>query len=79
HGEPGAGRTTLAVRAAHALRDQFKGACVVDLRGGSPDTPPLTTRDALMHLLNRLGAPREQLLFRDRSSPEQQVRKLTEL
>ncbi|MET8558715.1 tetratricopeptide repeat protein [Streptomyces sp. NPDC004959] len=79
HGEPGSGRTTLAVRAAHALRDQFKGACVVDLRGGSPDTPPLPTRDALMHLLNRLGAPREQLLFRDRSSSEQQVRKLTEL
>ncbi|EDY46029.2 regulatory protein [Streptomyces sp. SPB074] len=79
HGEPGSGRTTLAVRTAHTLRDQFKGACVVDLRGGSPDTPPLPTRDALMHLLNRLGAPREQLLFRDRSSSGQQVRKLTEL
>lgn len=30
---------------------------------------PLPTRDALLHLLNRLGAPREQLLFRERSSP----------
>ncbi|WP_037683257.1 tetratricopeptide repeat protein [Streptomyces griseus] len=77
HGEPGSGRTTLAVRAAHDLRDQFRGACVVDLRGHS--AAPLSTRDALLHLLNRLGAPREQLLFRERSSPEQQVKRLSEL
>ncbi|MEU7111310.1 tetratricopeptide repeat protein [Streptomyces sp. NPDC046182] len=79
HGEQGAGRTALAVRAAHALRDQFRGACVVDLRGGTPGEKPLTTREALLHLLNRLGAPREQLLFRERSSAEQQVRRLAEL
>ncbi|WP_306318012.1 MULTISPECIES: tetratricopeptide repeat protein [unclassified Streptomyces] len=79
HGEPGSGRTTLAVRAAHALRDQFRGACVVDLRGDRPDAPALPTRDALLHLLNRLGAPREQLLFRERSSQEQQVKRLSEL
>lgn len=79
HGDPGSGRTTLAVRAAHALRDQFRGACVVDLRGDRPDAPPLPTRDALLHLLNRLGAPREQLLFRERSSQEQQVKRLSEL
>ncbi|WLQ50591.1 tetratricopeptide repeat protein [Streptomyces poriferorum] len=78
HGPPGSGRTTLAVRAAHSLKDQFRGACVVDLRGGADDEPPLPTRDALLHLLNRLGAPREQLLFRD-SSAEQQVRRLSEL
>ncbi|MER5767637.1 tetratricopeptide repeat protein [Streptomyces sp. NPDC001985] len=77
HGRPGAGRSTLAVRAAHHLKDQFRGACVVDLRGASGR--PLTTREALLHLLNRLGAPREQLLFRERSSPEQQVRRLAEL
>ncbi|MYT34994.1 tetratricopeptide repeat protein [Streptomyces sp. SID8356] len=65
HGEPGSGRTTLAVRAAHALKDQFRGACVVDLRGQVAGESPLPTRDALLHLLNRLGAPREQLLFRD--------------
>lgn len=76
HGPPGAGRTALAVRAAHSLKDQFRGACVVDLRGGADDVPPLPTRDALLHLLNRLGAPREQLLFRDSSSAEQQVRRL---
>ncbi|MGW0910519.1 tetratricopeptide repeat protein [Streptomyces sp. NPDC002784] len=79
HGAPGSGRTTLAVRAAHDLRDQFRGACVVDLRGGTAEEPPLSTRDALLHLLNRLGAPREQLLFRERSSPDQQVKRLSEL
>ncbi|MFF7235847.1 tetratricopeptide repeat protein [Streptomyces collinus] len=79
HGEPGSGRTTLAVRAAHDLRDHFRGAVVVDLRGDSREEPPLTTRDALLHLLNRLGAPREQLLFRERSSPDQQVKRLGEL
>ncbi|GGK66306.1 tetratricopeptide repeat protein [Streptomyces flaveus] len=79
HGAPGSGRSTLAIRSAHALRDQFRGACVVDLRGDSPEEPPLSTRDALLHLLNRLGASREQLLFRERSSPEQQVRRLSEL
>ncbi|MEU2564745.1 tetratricopeptide repeat protein [Streptomyces longispororuber] len=79
HGAPGAGRSSLAVRAAHDLRDQFRGACVVDLRGESPDTPPLSTRDALLHLLNRLGAPREQLLFRERSTQAQQVKRLADL
>ncbi|QGV82608.1 tetratricopeptide repeat protein [Streptomyces ficellus] len=78
HGEPGAGRTALAVRAAHRLRDLFRGACLVDLRGAGGDEPPLTTRDALLHLLNRLGAPRERLLPRDRSPAEQQVRRLAE-
>ncbi|MGW6457262.1 tetratricopeptide repeat protein [Streptomyces sp. NPDC055078] len=77
YGAQGSGRTTLAVRAAHQLKDQFRGACVVDLRGDSEQ--PLPTRDALLHLLNRLGAPREQLLFRERSSAEQQVRRLGEL
>ncbi|MFF4251422.1 tetratricopeptide repeat protein [Streptomyces sp. NPDC001663] len=79
HGTPGSGRTTLAVRATHDLKDYFRGACVVDLRGGSPEEQPLSTRDALLHLLNRLGAPREQLLFRERSSPDQQVKRLSEL
>ncbi|MEU9173921.1 tetratricopeptide repeat protein [Streptomyces sp. NPDC048420] len=79
HGPPGSGRTALAVRAAHDLKDYFRGACVVDLRGDSPEESPLSTRDALLHLLNRLGAPREQLLFRERSSPDQQVKRLSEL
>ncbi|MFI0900361.1 tetratricopeptide repeat protein [Streptomyces sp. NPDC020983] len=68
HGEPGSGRTSLAVRAARQLKDQFRGACVVDLRGADESRAALPTRDALLHLLNRLGAPREQLLFRDRQN-----------
>lgn len=79
HGAPGSGRTALAIRAAHDLKDQFRGACVVDLRGDTAEEPPLSTRDALLHLLNRLGAPREQLLFRERSSPDQQLKRLSEL
>ncbi|MCC9709352.1 tetratricopeptide repeat protein [Streptomyces sp. MNU76] len=79
HGASGSGRTALAVRAAHELRDYFRGACVVDLRADSPQEPPLSTRDALMHLLNRLGAPRDQLLFRERTSQDQQVKRLSEL
>jgi tetratricopeptide (TPR) repeat protein len=79
HGAPGSGRTTLAVRAAHDLKDYFRGACVVDLRGDTAEEQPLSTRDALLHLLNRLGAPREQLLFRERSSADQQVKRLSEL
>ncbi|WP_030165720.1 tetratricopeptide repeat protein [Streptomyces sp. NRRL S-813] len=79
HGTPGSGRTTLAVRAAHDLKDQFRGAVVVDLRGDNTEEAPLTTREALLHLLNRLGAPREQLLFRERSSADQQVKRLGEL
>ncbi|GLF94330.1 tetratricopeptide repeat protein [Streptomyces yaizuensis] len=77
HGPAGSGRTALALRATHHLKDLFRGACLVDLRGASDR--PLPTRDALLHLLNRLGAPREQLLFREGSSAEQQVRRLAEL
>ncbi|MER7946013.1 tetratricopeptide repeat protein [Streptomyces sp. NPDC096079] len=79
HGAPGSGRTALAVRAAHALRDRFRGACVVDLRGAATGERPVTTREALLHLLNRLGAPRDRLLFREGASAEEQVRRLSEL
>ncbi|WP_372409150.1 tetratricopeptide repeat protein [Streptomyces luteireticuli] len=79
HGPSGSGRSTLALHAAQQLRDQFRGACVVDLRGESHDEPPLATRDALLHLLNRLGAPRDQLLFRERSSQDQHLKRLSEV
>ncbi|MEU8892500.1 AAA family ATPase [Streptomyces sp. NPDC048442] len=85
YGEPGSGRSTLALRATHGLKDQFRGACVVDLRNGAPGKTEVatSTRDALLHLLNRLGAPREQLLFREqrseRATQEQQLKRLTEL
>ncbi|MBB4893465.1 tetratricopeptide (TPR) repeat protein [Streptomyces olivoverticillatus] len=79
HGPPGSGRSTLALKAAHHLRDQFRGAGVVDLRGESPDEQPLSPRDGLMQLLNQLGAPREQLLFRERASQEQHIQRLSEV
>ncbi|NUS18066.1 MAG: tetratricopeptide repeat protein, partial [Streptomyces sp.] len=79
HGEPGSGRTTLAVRAARQLKDQFRGACVVDLRGADESRAALPTRDALLHLLNRLGAPRDQLLFRDRQDRQDQAQHLRRL
>ena len=63
HGPSGSGRTMLARWAAHEMRALFRGACLVDLRGQSED--PLRTREAILHLMNRLGAPREQLLFRE--------------
>ncbi|WUH91276.1 tetratricopeptide repeat protein [Streptomyces sp. NBC_00433] len=78
HGPPGSGRTTLAVRAARELKDQFRGACVVDLRGAG-GAAPLPVRDALLHLLNRLGAPRDQLLFRERQDRQDQGQHLRRL
>ncbi|UED84434.1 tetratricopeptide repeat protein [Streptomyces profundus] len=79
HGASGSGRTTLASWAAQETRELFRGACLVDLRGQSQD--PLPTRDAILHLMNRLGAPRDQLLFRDgagRAAGVQQLGRLVE-
>ncbi|WP_326598747.1 tetratricopeptide repeat protein [Streptomyces sp. NBC_01803] len=79
HGPSGSGRTMLARWAAHETRELFRGACLVDLRGQSQD--PLPTRDAILHLMNRLGAPREQLLFREntgRDADPAQLRRLVE-
>ncbi|NJQ08592.1 tetratricopeptide repeat protein [Streptomyces lonarensis] len=63
HGPTGSGRTMLARWAAHELRSLFRGACLADLRGHSVDE--ISTRDALLHLMSRLGAPQDQLLFRE--------------
>nr|WP_073493405.1 tetratricopeptide repeat protein [Actinacidiphila paucisporea] len=79
HGPPGSGRTALAVRAARELKDQFRGACVVDLRGAGDGRAALPVRDALLHLLNRLGAPRDQLLFRERQDRQDQGQHLRRL
>jgi tetratricopeptide (TPR) repeat protein len=81
HGPPGAGRTALAVRAAQVLAARFSGSCLVNLRGRGSDgdagaEEPLSTRDALLHLLNRLGAPKQDLLFRDPASRDTHLRRL---
>lgn len=87
HGPPGVGRTALAARAAEMMRERYRGMCLVSLRGRSSDPgpggaeplepqAPLSTRDALLHLLNRLGAPQQDLLFRDPSARDIQLRRL---
>ncbi|MEW2130177.1 helix-turn-helix domain-containing protein [Streptomyces sp. NPDC005435] len=55
-GQPGLGKTALAVHAAHTLAPRFPdGRFAVDLRGMDPrPTPP---REALARLLRALGVP----------------------
>jgi tetratricopeptide (TPR) repeat protein len=55
-GEPGVGKTTLAVAVANRLRPEFPDGCfLVDLRG--TDDRPTTARAALERLLRALGVP----------------------
>ncbi|CRK61962.1 transcriptional regulator, SARP family [Alloactinosynnema sp. L-07] len=57
-GMAGVGKTTLVVRAAHRLApDHPDGLLYLDLRGSTPDTPPLTAADALARLLRSLDVP----------------------
>ena len=59
-GSGGMGKTTLAVRAAHALRPSFPGGVFfLDLLGMSPQ--PMAAVDALRLLLRALGAADEQV------------------
>ncbi|MEU7899669.1 tetratricopeptide repeat protein [Nonomuraea sp. NPDC049152] len=59
-GSAGLGKTTLAVRAAHALRPRFPdGVFFVDLFGMSPQ--PLAADDALAQLVRALGAAEQHL------------------
>lgn len=60
-GLAGVGKTALAVRWGHAERDRFPdGQFYVDLRGSSP-RPPVTPMAALVHFLQALGVPAEQI------------------
>jgi tetratricopeptide (TPR) repeat protein len=60
-GQPGLGKTSLAVHAAHRLAPYFlDGQYALDLRGMDPE--PVTPREALGRLLRALGVP-------DRSVP----------
>ncbi|HEY4017974.1 MAG TPA: helix-turn-helix domain-containing protein [Pseudonocardiaceae bacterium] len=59
-GSGGMGKTTLAIRAANALRPSFPGGVFfVDLLGMSPE--PATAADALRLLLRALGVAEEQM------------------
>nr|WP_246486253.1 tetratricopeptide repeat protein [Kribbella qitaiheensis] len=61
HGPGGIGKSTLAIRAAHAVTDRFPdGQLYVDLQGSSPGLEPLTTADVLGRFL-RARAPEADL------------------
>ena len=61
-GMPGVGKTTLALRLAHALRDRCPdGALHIHLRGHDPLHPPTAPHGALHLLLTMLGADTREL------------------
>lgn len=60
-GQPGVGKTTLAVRVAHLLRDRFPdGQLYVDLRGYALGAPA-DGMDVLSRFLRALGVPPDEI------------------
>ncbi|MCX5396815.1 tetratricopeptide repeat protein [Streptomyces sp. NBC_00102] len=61
-GMGGAGKTSLAVHAAHLLAQEYPdGQLAVDLRGFTPDEAPMAPAVALDALLRGLGVPAERI------------------
>lgn len=61
-GMPGIGKTALAVRAAHRLRQHCPdGALQLNLRTHHPHQPPLDSRGALIRLLEDLATPAAEI------------------
>lgn len=62
HGAPGAGKSALAVRAAHLAAARFPdGQLHVNLRGATPAVLPLPAAEALHQLLRALGIVRTDI------------------
>ncbi|MFF9452538.1 NB-ARC domain-containing protein [Streptomyces flaveolus] len=60
HGAPGTGKTTLALNAAHRVKNDYPdGQLHLALRGDGDE--PMTSADALEELLLRLGVAREDI------------------
>jgi DNA-binding SARP family transcriptional activator len=61
-GMGGIGKSALAVRAAHRMREHFPdGQLFLDLLGHTPGTPPLSPDRALEWMLRSLGVPPQQI------------------
>ncbi|MFI6738595.1 AfsR/SARP family transcriptional regulator [Nonomuraea sp. NPDC050451] len=57
-GTGGIGKSALAVHVAHRVAGRFPdGQLYVDLRGATPDVPPLGPREALGRILHAMGVP----------------------
>lgn len=58
HGQGGAGKSALAIAAAHRVAHRFPdGQLYIDLQGGTKVLPPVAPADALGRLLRTLGVP----------------------
>lgn len=61
-GTAGVGKTALAVHVGHRLADRFPdGQLFIDLRGFTPELPPVEPADALERLLHTLGVPGDRI------------------